>query len=204
MHLSSYSRMEEFVRDHLAGRRGAPCRILDVGSMDVNGSYRGLFEDPSWSYTGLDIEPGPNVDIFVNDRYRWKEIPRGSFDVVVSGQALEHVEFPWVLMAEISRVLRPGGLCCLVLPSAGPVHRFPVDCWRFYTDGLRALAHWADLDVLALSVADEEGWSDGSDQWRDAVLVAQRPVKPSALNGMKRYAIRRLEQYQAARRMHPA
>ena len=33
-----------------------------------------------------------------------------------------------------SRVLVPGGLACIIAPGAQGVHRFPVDCWRFYPD----------------------------------------------------------------------
>ncbi len=150
-------------------------RIADVGSMDVNGCYRPLFEQPNWSYTGLDLETGPNVDIALDSPYSWP-LDDASFDVVVSGQALEHVEFVWLTVEEISRILKPGGLCCLIAPSGGPEHRYPVDCWRIYPDGMRALAKFAGLDVIeAFSQWDKELHPDMNPIWKDTVLIARKP-----------------------------
>ena len=69
MHPSSYSRMKWFVDNWLQPSRlnstfgKSHLRILDVGSYDVNGSYKTLFTSPTFEYTGLDMESGPNVDI---------------------------------------------------------------------------------------------------------------------------------------------
>ncbi len=52
----------------------------------------------------------------------------------------EHTEFFWLTMREMKHALKPGGLCCIIAPSAGPEHQYPVDCWRVYPDGLRAAA----------------------------------------------------------------
>jgi SAM-dependent methyltransferase len=103
--------------------------------------------------------------------------------VVISGQALEHIEFFWLTMLEISRILKPGGLCCLIAPSAGPEHRFPVDCWRFYRDGMAALGKWAGFEILASETGDavaENTFSDDSELWRDSMLVARQPAKTLA------------------------
>ena len=37
------------------------CRVLDIGSLDINGNNRFLFEN--YEYIGLDIGEGNNVDI---------------------------------------------------------------------------------------------------------------------------------------------
>jgi hypothetical protein len=62
MHLSSMEAMQGFVDYYLDARKGERLRVLDVGSMDVNGTYRTLFDQSAWSYTGLDLEPGSGVD----------------------------------------------------------------------------------------------------------------------------------------------
>ncbi len=67
--------------------------VLDVGSHDVNGSYKSLFSETDFKYTGLDMADGPNVDIVPENTYSWKEIEDNSYDVVISEQALEHVDF---------------------------------------------------------------------------------------------------------------
>ncbi|HEY1278275.1 MAG TPA: hypothetical protein VGF22_01290, partial [Acidimicrobiales bacterium] len=89
MHESSLGRMSRLVASYLHGRGGIGTDVLDVGSLDVNGTYRPFFTDPAWSYTGLDVVPGPGVDTVVADPYQWTEFSDDSFDVVVSGQALE-------------------------------------------------------------------------------------------------------------------
>jgi SAM-dependent methyltransferase len=125
--------MTVFRDRYLSERVKEPLRILDVGSQDVNGSYRPIFSEPLWSYTGLDMTAGPNVDIVLRTPYVWNEVAGESADVVISGQAFEHIQYFWITMLEIARVLRPGGLCCILAPSSGPEHRYPLDCWRFVT-----------------------------------------------------------------------
>ncbi|MFT8245964.1 methyltransferase domain-containing protein [Roseomonas sp. BN140053] len=182
MHRSSFDKMRAFRDAYLGEHRHAPLSILDVGSTAVAAateSYRPLFEAPPWQYRGLDIAPGPNVDIVPCDPYRWAEIPDASVDVVVSGQAFEHIEWPWLTIREIARVLRGNGLAAIVAPSAGPVHRFPVDCWRYYPDGMPALASFAGLGVV------ENHWSEGYAYpdcafWGEAFAVLQRPAAGAA------------------------
>lgn len=168
--------MRDFSQRYLSPLAQTPLRILDFGSQDINGSYRDLFARGPWSYVGLDMSPGKNVDIVVRDPYHWKEIPSGSIDVVVSGQAFEHVEYFWMTMLEIHRILKEGGLCCLIAPSAGFEHRYPVDCWRFYPDGFSALARFARLDLLEVSIpAAGEGYADESKSWCDCVFIGRKP-----------------------------
>jgi SAM-dependent methyltransferase len=203
VHQSSLARVKAFIDHHLADRRGTALRVLDVGGTDVNGSYRPLFDDPAWTYSSLDIEPGPGVDIVPKRAWFWQDVPSRSFDVVVSGQAFEHIAFPWVTILEIRRVLAPGGLLCLVAPSGGPEHRYPLDCWRFYRDGMVALALWADFIIVEAAVHTGEAWGDDSDDWNDAVLIARRPetrgVRARAA-AAKRELVRRVGALQAARR----
>ena len=176
MHTSSFNKMTGFKQRHLSRFQGVPLKILDLGSQDINGCYRPIFDDPSWTYTGIDLAPGKNVDIVLADPYDWSGIRSESVDVVVSGQAFEHIEFFWLTMLEISRVLKPQGLCCIAAPSGGYEHRFPVDCWRFYSDGMRALASFARLDVLeATTEWTPDDYPDGSQVWKDSVLIASKP-----------------------------
>jgi len=136
--------------------------VLDFGGADVNGSYRPLFAD--CHYTSLDYE-GADINVTGRD---WP-IADGAFDAVISGQALEHDEFFWVTMQNVARVLRPGGHAILIVPSAGPIHRYPVDCYRFYPDSMAALAQWAQLELLQVA-------TDDSCQWRDVAGVFRKPL----------------------------
>lgn len=175
MHLSSLRRMEWFAR-HWLDKTDAHS-VLDVGSYDVNGCYRPFFSPPRYRYTGLDMAPGPNVDVVPFNPYVWDTLGDASFDAIISGQAFEHIEFFWLTMAEMVRVLRPGGLLCLVAPWGFERHRYPVDCYRFEADGMVALARWTNLEVLHASTnlapknAGEEWYSDDS---ADSLLIARK------------------------------
>lgn len=144
MHESSMRLMEYFVVKYL----NKPAKlILDVGSMDVNGSYRGLFAEPH-EYWGLDIAAGSNVDIVAPNPYDWP-VKDNSFDWVISGQCIEHVENLHLWIKEVARVLKPGGLCCIIGPNTFKQHRYPVDCWRIWPDGMRfLLSQIAHLEVV--------------------------------------------------------
>ena len=83
MHESSINRMKWFIKTYLQDNR--EYNILDVGSYNVNGSYKHLFNDKCCFYTGLDMEAGPNVDIVPKQTYKWREIENDKYDVVISG-----------------------------------------------------------------------------------------------------------------------
>ena len=176
MHQSSLDKMHQFREEFLVDRTQEPLKVLDLGSQDINGTYRSIFDNPCWQYLGVDMEPGQNVDIVLADPYYWKEIAADSVDVVVSGQAFEHIEWFWLTMLQIQRVLKPGGLCCIIAPAAGQEHRYPVDCWRFYPDGLTALARFARMEVRSVSTQWQSlGYADGSDEWKDSMVVCEKP-----------------------------
>jgi hypothetical protein len=206
MHQSSMEAMERFVEQHLAERKWQRLRVLDVGSMNVNGSYRTLFEQPGWTYTGLDLEPGPGVDYVLESPYTWRNVRASSYDVVITGQAFEHIEFPWITVLYATRALVPGGLLCMIVPSGGEEHRYPVDCWRFYPDGVTALARWGDLEPLSATTAwpGTATYPDNSERWADTVLVARKPVVRSSwrrsAGNLKRAALVRMMAAQGARR----
>ncbi|MBT4223137.1 MAG: class I SAM-dependent methyltransferase [Opitutae bacterium] len=176
MHQLCYEIMERFCKIHLAEFQGRPMRILDVGSQDVNGTFKPLFEREGWTYIGLDIDSGLNVDFIPHEPYYWDELNACSFDVVISGQAFEHTEFFWLTMLEISRVLKDSGLCCLISPSSGFEHRYPVDCYRFYRDGMAAIGKYGGMEVLEASTLfnPDREYADGSHFWKDSALMARK------------------------------
>lgn len=183
MHQSSLDKMANFyaerLRDLPALPGGTPRTVLDLGSQDINGSYREIFEPAKWRYVGVDMAAGKNVDVVLADPYKWREFRTASVEAVVSGQAFEHTEFFWLSMQEIARVLKPGGLCCIIAPSCGPEHRYPVDCWRFYPDGMRALARYTGLECLKAETiwgGESRYTTDASNEFCDTLLIARKPL----------------------------
>lgn len=134
MHPESHALMAEMLKRYkLPG-----AHVLDVGSQDINGTFRALVEDRGWKYTGLDQENGPNVDVVTRDPFRFP-VATNAFDVVLSGSTMEHVTAIWKWVPELVRVLRPGGLLAIHTHWQFPEHRYPVDCWRVMPDGMRYL-----------------------------------------------------------------
>lgn len=138
MHSESLKLMKDFVDKYLDPNR--QLKILDVGSMNIGGgtTYRGLFaSNPNWIYAGGDLIQGDNVDIVFKEPYNWGLSEQ--YDVIISGQTLEHVEdtHKWIL--EIKKYLKPSGLVCIIVPNCFNEHRYPVDCWRVFPDGMRFL-----------------------------------------------------------------
>jgi SAM-dependent methyltransferase len=175
MHKSSYQKMERFVSEWIKVKDQFPSCVLDFGSQCVNGNYKDLFDPDIWKYIGVDQAPGKNVDIVLSDPYNWTEVKDESVDLLISGQALEHVEYPWIIFEEFFRVMKPNALCCIIAPSSGPEHRYPIDCWRFYGDGMRALCKHANLICLECRTdRDEDDLDEESRVWKDTILIAKK------------------------------
>jgi 2-polyprenyl-3-methyl-5-hydroxy-6-metoxy-1,4-benzoquinol methylase len=144
MHQPSYDLCKIFVADHLA--QNATLRVADVGAADVNGTYKPLFARDGWEYVGFDQSPGKNVDVVMTAETIAERA--NSFDVVISGQTLEHVRMPWVWIHDVKALAKPGGLIWIIAPNTFQYHAYPLDCWRVFPDGLEALFEWAELEMI--------------------------------------------------------
>lgn len=155
MHPDSMGLMEQFARVHRERVEGK--KVLDVGSQDINGNYRGIFAGLGCEYTGTDIVGGANVDVISP----WERLSFEDeiFDVVICGQTLEHAEKPWELVKEIARVLKPGGIVCLIAPWRFHVHKdelCPYDRWRILEDGMATLIKHAGLELISLETLHDD------------------------------------------------
>lgn len=127
--------------------RGWSGRVLDVGCGSK--PYAGLFEQRCSEYVGCDEYPlDQSVVRCPADRLAFGD---GEFDLVFCSQVLEHVARPWAVVAECSRVLRPGGLALFTAPFLFPHHPSPTDFYRFTHEGLSSLATDAGLEVEDVS-----------------------------------------------------
>lgn len=134
MHVEAAEAMDNLLQRY----KGRRANVLDVGAYDVNGTYRPMVVKRGWKYTGLDVCAGPNVDVVSPDPYQFP-FRENTFDVVLSGSTMEHVQAIWLWVPELVRVLKPGGLLAIVTHWQFPEHRYPVDCWRIMPDGMRYL-----------------------------------------------------------------
>lgn len=73
--------------------------VLEIGSLNLNGSIRPFFEQ--CSYIGVDVGPGPGVDIVI--RGEDLAYSDGFFDVVASTECFEHTEAWPLILAKMIR-----------------------------------------------------------------------------------------------------
>jgi SAM-dependent methyltransferase len=172
VHHTAYEELEKFSRTLPIDQ---PLQIADVGAYDVSGmTLRPLFEKPPWRYQGLDIEPGPNVDFVIPLEGEWHNIPPGAFDIIVSVSTLEHTRRPWLVMQQIARVLKPGGVACICAPYAWGLHRHPIDCWRIFPDGMQTIVEDAGLKIRDLYMRDAS--CPEVPQQGDTIAVCEKPI----------------------------
>ena len=132
-----------------------PWRVLDVGcgpglSVDV---FR--MRDPDVEWVGLDLADSPEVRMRARTDARFESfdgvtIPfeDGSFDTVYCKQVLEHVREPGPLLAEIARVLSPGGVLAGSTSQLEPFHSLSL--WNYTPLGFAALVDEAGLSLVEL------------------------------------------------------
>jgi SAM-dependent methyltransferase len=103
-------------------------------------------------YVNLDIQRVPGVDVAADAELM--PFPANLFQRVECDAVLEHVRSPERVIAEIARVLIPGGYAHLVTPFCHPFHEYPRDFRRFTLDGLKQLCG-GTFETVA------EGWRTG-------------------------------------------
>lgn len=142
-------------------------RVVEIGSQDVNGTLRDACPN-AFDYIGVDFEAAKGVDVILEDPYVFP-FESESADIVISSSCFEHSEMFWLVFLEIMRILKPKGLFYLNAPSTGDVHRYPVDCWRFYPDSGMALVNWAKRN--GINAAMLESYTQSGGGWDDYVSV---------------------------------
>ncbi len=133
--------VRRIARQHVAGAvRYGRGRMLDVGCGGQ--PYRDLFAPAVSSCVGVDRGPGPHVQ---GDA---QALPfrAGAFDTVLCSQVLEHLPEPGDAVAEMARVLKPGGRLILTAPHIWGIHEEPHDYFRFTRYGLAYLMERAGLE----------------------------------------------------------
>lgn len=151
MHPSAYNDAQKFVDSYLD--KNSKLKIADIGSYNVNGCLRPLFDNPNWEYVGFDICEGPNVDIVINEEV-WPSEYFGLYDVVISTQVLEHTRRPWLFIENMAKFCRTGGLIYVCTPHTIGYHPYPIDCWRVYPSGLGAIMGDASIEIIELYMGD--------------------------------------------------
>jgi SAM-dependent methyltransferase len=134
----------EIFRRWISALPAAKLMVLDVGGRLQ--PYRELLDGRIQRYVSIDIRRTPLVNVIAAG----EGIPfaADTFDLILCTQVLEYVPEPKVLLAEIHRVLRPGGALILSAPAAQP-RDADEECWRFHPAGLKKLLEsYTDVEVV--------------------------------------------------------
>lgn len=152
---SSYSSyVEHLGRYQFASRQaGTNAKVLDLGCGCGYGTAH-LAEIPGRHVIGLDLSAEatgygrrhyrmPRLN-FLNGTAASLPLRNGAVDAVVALEMLEHVNDPKAVLAEIHRVLKPGGLCVVSTPNrlvtgSGEVPDNPYHVKEYTPEELRAL-----------------------------------------------------------------
>jgi hypothetical protein len=116
--------------------RPKPGRTLIVGShlYHTRPDRRKLYPDA----LGVDMVDGPGVDRVMDLE---ENLPDdiGSFAHVECCSVLEHSRRPWLMAANIERLMLPGSTLLLAVPFVWRVHAYPSDYWRMTPEAVRVL-----------------------------------------------------------------
>ena len=117
-----------------AHRRVGDGAILDFGCSDSAGIEWGMREGAD--VVGVDISPIVEHPLLRTCTPTTLPFPDSSFDAIVSNMVFEHVMHPLQVLAELHRVLRPGGFMIHMWPSSEAV--FEGHCRLFFAQNLRS------------------------------------------------------------------
>jgi SAM-dependent methyltransferase len=112
--------------------------IFDIGSKQARGSYAFGSAPEGSKLVCVDIADGPGVDL-VADAHDMHMVASNSVDCVITISTLEHVRYPQKVVAEIHRILKPGGVVYVNVPFIFPWHGDPDDFYRFSHHGIKIL-----------------------------------------------------------------
>ena len=193
MHLNSILLFERYAAPYFTDN----LRVLELGPDAVPSTYRRRVVAADWSTA--DLVSTSNADgamrfssleldaltIQIADAYDFP-IDDESFDIVLSGQVIEHVPELWRWMTEVARVCRRGGVVITLSPVSWPYHPAPQDCWRIFPDGMAALCTHAGLEVEVSEMASLEPTLSRRSYPGDSQLVADTTKRRRILTAWRR------------------
>ncbi len=126
-------------------------RLLDFGCGAK--PYKSLFTNVT-EYIGVDYageghdHKNENIEFF----YDGKTLPfrENEFDCIFSSEVLEHIFNPVEIIAELQRVLRPGGKFLFSCPFVWPEHEVPIDYARYTRFALTDLLEKNNFRIITV------------------------------------------------------
>jgi SAM-dependent methyltransferase len=137
-------------------------KVLEIGPDKFPTTLQDISHRPGLEWDILGLEADPNIHVVACSEYEYP-VADGSYDIIVAANVLEHVRKPWVWMRELARIVRPGGHVITINPVSWPYHEAPVDCWRVFPEGMKALVDDVGLEVVVNRCETHEPNHSGRD-----------------------------------------
>jgi ubiquinone/menaquinone biosynthesis C-methylase UbiE len=151
MHANS----ELIFKKYALGHFESYTKVLEIGPSGNPSHYSCLVSNKTIKWHTIDIDTTylqggekNTLHIVSNLEYNYP-IEDATFDIVLCGQVMEHVSKIWLWIKELERITKPGGKIILISPISWPYHEAPIDCWRIYPEGMKALINdFTNLNIL--------------------------------------------------------
>ena len=145
--------MRKHIKDFVglcADRLNLQGPVYDFGAMLQGGQDPALGSlcpcFPGRQFWAADFMPGPGVEIVLDLHHI--DLPDETAGTAISVETFEHVQFPWIAIKEMHRILKPDGVCILSSVMHFPIHNFPDDYWRYTPSGFRTLLEYAGFQGI--------------------------------------------------------
>jgi SAM-dependent methyltransferase len=130
--------------------------VLEVGPDAFPSTYQKLVNGKYSLWHTLDIRDQDRLT-YCHPPNTIFPAPEDTYDIVLSGQVLEHVPAIWDWITDLASACKPGGEVIIIAPTNWPYHEAPFDCWRVFPDGMRGLFEHARLKVQFVTCESDSG-----------------------------------------------
>jgi len=171
--------------------------LLDIGCGKMPYKEYLLKNSNISSYTGLDIESALQYDENVKPDFTWKgdvmPFKDASFECAFGTEVLEHCPEPEVVLKEVYRILKPGGVFFFTVPFLWNLHEVPHDEYRYTPFSLTR--HLKNSGFTNITLKATGGWHASMAQmlglWvrRSSMSARKRKILSKFLKPIIKYLI---------------
>lgn len=150
------------------GLKTTSARVLDIGSLDINGSVKPLFAElisDGGLFFGIDVQEGPGVDLVADASVYKSDI---QYDIIVCAEVFEHTAVWPKIIQNAHSLLVPGGMFIATMAGEGrrphsAIDENPIRSWEYYknvsgADLTKKLSMFSNFEVNVINY-DTRCWA---------------------------------------------
>lgn len=154
--------------------------LLDIGCGKMPYKNYMLANAAINNYVGLDIETAIEYDAAVKPDFTWdgKMMPfeNQQYETVFATEVLEHCPRPEIVLKEVHRVLKTGGVFFFTVPFLWPLHEVPHDAYRYTPYTMQRLLDEAGF--VNINITASGAWNASMAQML-GLWVRRSPMGPN-------------------------